>query len=282
MFSVFLIYQKAVTVTNIQILLLSVLQGLTEFLPVSSSGHLILFSKFTTFPDQGPFLDVAVHVGSIMAVILYFWRDIWQMIKDLWKSHFLPNFKISGAKLAWLIVIATIPAVIAGFSLKSYGLENVRSAKLIGWTLVCYGIILFFADKYGRITRKTNDLTIKDALIIGLAQCLALIPGTSRSGITITAGRFLGLERREAAKFSMLLSIPTIAGAGLLMAIELFQSGDLSGITDAGHGVVYSFVASLGAIFIMMNWLKKWTFAPFVIYRVALGGYLLLDAYGWL
>lgn len=266
--------------TNLQLLLLSGLQGLTEFLPVSSSGHLILFSKFTEFPDQGPFLDVAVHVGSIIAVMIYFWRDIWEMLKGLWQSRLLPNFKISGAKLAWLIVIATIPAVIAGLSLKAYGLENLRSAKLIGWTLVIYAIILYFADRYGKTTRKAGDLRIKDALIIGCAQCLALIPGTSRSGITITASRFLGLERREAAKFSMLLSIPTIAGAGLLMAIELFQSGDLSGISDAYHGVIYSFIASLGAIYIMMSWLKKWTFAPFVIYRLILGGYLLFDAYG--
>ena len=266
--------------TNLQILLLSALQGLTEFLPVSSSGHLILFSKFTTFPDQGPFLDVAVHIGSIIAVIIYFWREIWNMIKGLFQSRFLPKFNIPGAKLAWLIVIATIPAVIFGLLLKNYGLENLRSAKLIGWTLVIYAIILYFADKYGKTNLTTNHLSIKDAIIIGCAQCLAFIPGTSRSGITITAGRFLGLERREAAKFSMLLSIPTIAGAGLLMAIELFQSGDLSGISDAYHGIIYSFVASLGAIYIMMSWLKKWTFAPFVIYRLMLGGYLLLDAYG--
>lgn len=268
--------------TNLQLILLSALQGFTEFLPVSSSGHLILFSKFTSFPDQGPFLDVAMHVGSILAVIIYFWREIWQMLKGLFQSRFLPKFNIPGAKLAWLIVIATIPAVIAGLSLKAYGLENIRSAKLIGWTLVIYAIILYIADKFGKTTRKTDNLGIKDALIIGLAQCLALIPGTSRSGITITASRFLGLERREAAKFSMLLSIPTIAGAGLLMAIELFQSGDLSGISDACHGIVYSFVASICAIYVMMSWLKKWSFAPFVIYRLALGGYLLLDAYGWL
>ncbi len=265
--------------TNIHLLLLSVLQGLTEFLPVSSSGHLILFSKFTSFPDQGPFLDVAVHVGSILAVIIYFWRDIWTMIKGLLLSRFLPNFNISGAKLAWLIIIATIPAVIAGLSLKAYGLENLRSAKLIGWTLIIYAVILYVADKFSATNHKIENLTIKNALFIGCAQCLALIPGTSRSGITITAGRFLGLERREAAKFSMLLSIPTIAGAGLLMAIELFQSGDLSGISTAYHGVAYSFVASLGAIYIMMSWLKKWSFAPFVVYRLALGGYLLLDAY---
>lgn len=266
--------------TNFHLILLSILQGFTEFLPISSSGHLILFSKFTSFPDQGVELDVAVHVGSIIAVIIYFWREILEMLKGLWKSHFLPDFKISGAKLAWLIVIGTIPAVVIGLALKSYGLENLRSAKLIGWTLTCYAILLFIADKYGKNTRQTNDLTIKDALIIGFAQCLALIPGTSRSGITITASRFLGLQRREAAKFSMLLSIPTIAGAGLLVALELFKEGNIENLNSAIHGIGYSFLASITAIFIMMNWLKKWSFTPFVIYRLILGGYLLLSAYG--
>ena len=268
--------------TNFHLILLSALQGLTEFLPVSSSGHLILFSKFTSFPDQGPELDIAVHVGSIIAVIIYFWREIWNILQGLWQSRLRPNFNISGAKLAWLILIATIPAVIIGFALKSYGLENLRSAKLIGWTISCYAILLYIADKFSPSTRNVNDLSVKDAIIIGCAQCLALIPGTSRSGITITASRFLGLQRREAAKFSMLLSIPTIAGAGLLVALELIKSGNMADISMALHGIGYSFIASLGAIYLMMTWLKKWTFAPFVIYRLILGGWLLLDAYGCL
>lgn len=268
--------------TDFHLILLSALQGLTEFLPVSSSGHLILFSKMTSFPDQGPELDIAVHVGSIIAVMIYFWREILEMIRGLWQSRLCPNFNITGAKLAWLILIATVPAVIVGFALKSYGLENLRSAKLIGWTISCYAILLYIADKFGHSTRTVSDLSIKDALIIGCAQCLALIPGTSRSGITITAGRFLGIQRREAAKFSMLLSIPTIAGAGLLVALELMESGNIADISMALRGVSYSFIASLGAIYLMMTWLKKWTFAPFVIYRLLLGGWLLLDAYGWL
>ena len=269
-------------VNEINQILLATLQGLTEFLPVSSSGHLILFSKFTDFPDQGITFDVAVHVGSIMAVIIYFWRDILDILKGLWQSRFFPKFNIPGAKLGWLIVIATIPAVIIGLALKSYGLENLRNSELIGWNLVIYGIILYIADKLGKTTRKTGDLNVKDAIILGFAQCLALIPGTSRSGITITAARFLGLERREAAKFSMLLSIPTIAGAGLLMALELAGNGNISEIFAACHGVIYSFIASILAIFVMMSWLKKWSFAPFVIYRLALGGYLLLNAYGFI
>lgn len=267
---------------NIHILLLSILQGLTEFLPVSSSGHLILFSKFTTFPDQGLTLDIAVHVGSIIAVSIYFAKTIWEIIKGLCKTWLIPNFKNDGNKLFWLIVIATIPAVIIGLLLKEHGMEWLRNTRIIGWTILCFGILLFIADKTGMTIRKVEHLGIIDAVLIGLAQCLALIPGTSRSGITITMGRFLGLERREAAKFSMLLSVPTIFGAGVLVAYELYQSGNIAEIANAVDGVLYSFVASLLAIYIMMWWLKKSTFLPFVIYRILLGGYLLLESYGYL
>ena len=268
--------------TNLHIMLLSILQGLTEFLPVSSSGHLILFSKFTTFPDQGLALDVAVHVGSIIAVMIYFSETIWEMVRGVIKTWFIPNFKNPGSKLAWLIVIGTIPAVIAGMFLVENGTDELRNARLIGWTMLSFGIILYIADKVGMTIRKIDHLTPLDAILIGLAQCLALIPGTSRSGITITMGRFLGLERREAAKFAMLLSIPTIAGAGALVGWELYQQGNLTEIMYAMDGITYSFIASIISIYIIMWWLKKSTFLPFVIYRLCLGSYLLLDSYGYL
>ena len=268
--------------TDLHLMLLSALQGLTEFLPVSSSGHLILFSKFTTFPDQGLAFDVAVHVGSIIAVMIYFSETIWEMLKGVAKTYFIPNFKNPGSKLAWLIVIGTIPAVIAGLFLVENGTDELRSARLIGWTMLSFGIVLFIADKIGMTIRKIEHLTAIDAVLIGLAQCLALIPGTSRSGITITMGRFLGLERREAAKFAMLLSIPTIAGAGALVGWELYQQGNMAEIIYAMDGITYSFIASVLAIYIIMWWLKKSTFLPFVIYRLCLGSYLLLDSYGYL
>ena len=192
--------------TDIHLMLLSALQGLTEFLPVSSSGHLILFSKFTTFPDQGLALDVAVHVGSIIAVMIYFSETIWEMVKGFLKSYCIPNFKNPGSKLAWLIIIGTIPAVIAGLFLVQSGTDELRSARLIGWTMLGFGIVLFIADKIGMTIRKIEHLGILDAILIGLAQCLALIPGTSRSGITITMGRFLGLERRGIGRLGF---IPT-------------------------------------------------------------------------
>ena len=268
--------------TDLHLMLLSALQGLTEFLPVSSSGHLILFSKFTTFPDQGLAFDVAVHVGSIIAVMIYFSETIWEMLKGVAKTYFIPNFKNPGSKLAWLIVIGTIPAVIAGLFLVENGTDELRSARLIGWTMLSFGIVLFIADKIGMTIRKIEHLTALDAVLIGLAQCLALIPGTSRSGITITMRRFLGLERREAAKFAMLLSIPTIAGAGALVGWELYQQGNMAEIIYAMDGITYSFIASVLAIYIIMWWLKKSTFLPFVIYRLCLGSYLLLDSYGYL
>lgn len=266
--------------TTLQIFYLSLLQGITEFLPVSSSGHLILLSKFSYFPDQGLALDVAVHVGSILAVMIYFSETVWEMVKGVWKTRFIPNFKNYGARVFWLIVIGTIPAVIAGFVLKSYGMEWLRNTRIIGWTILGYGVLLYIADKFSMTIREIKHLGIIDAILIGCAQCLALIPGTSRSGITITMGRFLGLERREAAKFSMLLSIPAIIAAAVLTGFEVWQAGDLEEIGWMFDGVVYSYISSIIAIYIVMWWLRKSTFLPFVIYRIILGSILLLDSYG--
>ncbi len=266
--------------TTLQIFYLSLLQGITEFLPVSSSGHLILLSKFSYFPDQGLALDVAVHVGSILAVMIYFSETIWEIIKGVIKTKFIPNFKNYGAQIFWLVVIGTIPAVIAGFALKSYGMEWLRDTRIIGWTILGYGLLLFIADSFSMTIRQIKHMGVTDAILIGLAQCLALIPGTSRSGITITMARFLGLERREAAKFSMLLSIPAIIAAAVLTGYEVWQAGDFQEIAWMFDGVVYSYLASIVAIYVVMWWLKKSTFLPFVIYRIILGSILLLDSYG--
>ena len=266
--------------SNFHIFLLSVLQGITEFLPVSSSGHLILFSKFTTFPDQGLALDVAVHVGSILAVMIYFSEELWKMFKVLLKTYFIPTMKNADAKTFWLIVIGTIPIVIVGLLLKENGMEWLRSTKIIGWTILGYGLLLFVADKFGMTIRKINHLSPLDAFLIGCAQCLALIPGTSRSGVTITMARFLSMERREAAKFSMLLSIPAIIAAASLVAFELYQQENLAAVAETIDGITYSFISSIIAIYIVMWWLKKSTFLPFVIYRILLGSYLILDSYG--
>lgn len=258
------------------------LQGITEFLPVSSSGHLILFSKFTAFPDQGLALDVAVHVGSILAVMIYFSDSLWNMFKGLLKTYFLPNLHNAAARPFWLIVIGTMPIVIIGLFLKESGMEWLRDTRIIGWTILGYGILLFIADHFGMTIRKIDHLRPWDAFLIGCAQCLALIPGTSRSGITVTMARFLGMERREAAKFSMLLSIPAIIAAASLVAFELYQQNNLETIRETIDGITYSYIASIIAIYIVMWWLKKSTFLPFVIYRIILGSFLLLDTYGYI
>ncbi|MBP5399752.1 MAG: undecaprenyl-diphosphate phosphatase [Alphaproteobacteria bacterium] len=262
----------------LQVLVLSIVQGITEFLPVSSSGHLILVSKFTDFPDQGLAMDVAVHIGSIAAVLIYFAKDIWNIVKGVFKEKLLPSFANEGCKLFWLIIIASIPAAMVGLMLNNNGMEWMRNTKIIGWNILIFGILLWFADRCSLSIRKIENIGLIDAILIGLAQCLSLIPGTSRSGITITMSRFLGIERREAAKFCMLLSIPTIAGAGLLVGYQMLKNGaqDFDWVM---LGIVFSFAASLSAIWIMMNWLKNRTFLPFVVYRVILGTVLLLYSY---
>ncbi|MBR1601472.1 MAG: undecaprenyl-diphosphate phosphatase [Alphaproteobacteria bacterium] len=266
--------------TDAQIIWLSLLQGITEFLPVSSSGHLILFSKFTDFPDQGAAMDIALHIGSIIAVIIYFSHTLLEILKGLIKTKLLPNKKVEGAQLFYLLIVATLPILFCGAALKFFGTDWLRSTKLIGWNILLYAIALWLMDTWAVTVRKIRNLEYKDALFIGLAQCLALLPGTSRSGVTITMSRFLGMERREAAKFSMLLAIPAILAAGLLAGIELCKDGNMQQISNALDAIGYSFIFSMGAIFILMQWLKKWSFLPFVIYRVVLGTLLLLDAYG--
>lgn len=266
--------------TEMQIIWLSLLQGITEFLPVSSSGHLILFSKFTNFPDQGAAIDIALHIGSIIAVTIYFAPVLWKMFKGLLKTRFLPNMKIEEVRVFYMLVIAAIPALLCGAVLEYFGTEWLRSTKFIGWNILIYALLLWIIDTWSIAVRQVKNLEVKDAVLIGFAQCLALLPGTSRSGITITMGRFLGLERREAAKFSMLLSIPTIIAAGFLAGYKLWREGSMQMITDACNAIGYSFAFSLLSIFILMQWLRKWSFLPFVIYRIVLGGLLLVDAYG--
>jgi undecaprenyl-diphosphatase len=268
--------------TNLQIMILSALQGLTEFLPISSSGHLILVSKFTNFPDQGVEMDIAVHVGSVLAILIYFHKDIGEIIKDVFTSYFMPSLKTYGSRLFWLIVIGTIPAVIFGLILHYNGTDWLRDTKIIGWNILIFGIVLWIADNYSPSVRKIDDMQIKDAIIVGIIQSLALIPGTSRSGVTITMARFLGIDRREAAKFSMLLSIPTIIGAGILSAWRIYHRDDWMGFYYSFGAVGYSFIASILVIFFMMNWLKQYSFLPFVIYRILLGTFLLIYSYGYI
>ncbi len=264
--------------TLLQIFVLSVVQGITEFLPISSSGHLVLVPFFTGWSDQGLLMDIAVHMGTLGAVILYFWRDVFRMIGGL-LLLFTGRLDPWG-KVGLLVILATLPVIAAGVLLKEHVETVFRSVTVIGWTTLGFGIALFVADRVGMTVRRTEHLTWLDALFIGLAQVLALIPGTSRSGITMTAGRLLGMERTEAARFSMLLSIPTILGAGVLAGMDLAERGDVQLTHDAVVAAGLAFLSALVAIWAMMAWLRRASFTPFVIYRLLLGGFLLWLVYG--
>lgn len=266
--------------SNINIFLLAFIQGFTEFLPVSSSGHLVLFAKYFSSFDQGQAIDIALHIGSLIAVVLYFFATIKEMLIALWEQRFKPNFEIYGVRLAYLIVIATIPAIVIGGCLSYFGTDWTRNTKLVAYLLILYSLLLWYADTSYDDKKTLQNINIKDALLIGLAQSLAFMPGTSRSGITITMGRILGYKRSDAAKFSMLLSIPSILAAGVVASIGLYQTEDVTQWILGGKAIILSFVFSFIAILFMMKWLRTKTFLPFVIYRIILGIALLLDAYG--
>lgn len=264
----------------LHIAILALVQGITEFLPVSSSGHLVLAPVLFGWPDQGLIIDVAVHVGTLGAVVLYFWRDVSLMLTGLWRAA--RGRRDPGAKLAFYVIVATVPVVAAGFALNALWPDGVRDLAVVAWATLIFGVVLYVADKLGMTVRRIEHLKMSDAVIVGLAQVLALIPGTSRSGITMSAARLLGLERAEAARFSMLLSMPAIAGAGVLKGLELYERGDAVLTITAAAAAGTAFVAALIAIAALMAWLKRATFTPFVVYRLALGGFLLALVYGWL
>lgn len=260
-----------------QLIILALVQGITEFLPISSSAHLILVPQFTGAVDQGPLIDVAVHVGTLGAVVLYLWRDVVQMLVGIgWAMRGRPD---AGFRLALQIVLATIPLVAAGYAASRYLGTELRSIEVIAWATLGFGILLWVVDRAGMTVRRIEHMKYGGALFIGLSQVLALIPGTSRSGITMTAARFLGFERSEAARFSMLLAIPAILAAGTLAGIDLYKSGDAQLTTDAIIAAGLSLITALFAIVAMMGWLKRASFLPFVLYRILLGGGLLIWIY---
>jgi len=265
--------------TLFQLLIVAIIQGVTEFLPISSSGHLILLPSLTGTPDQGLAIDVAVHVGTLFAVVLYFWADVKIAAHGLVR---LAQRKVDtqGAFLALCLVTATIPAVLVGIAIKLTGLdEAMRSVAVIGWTMLIFGIVLYWADMKGPTTRTAERWTIKHAGLMGLAQCLALIPGTSRSGITITAARALGYEREGAAKLSMLMSIPVIIASGLVLSVDVVSDANWAVMRDAVIAAAFAFLAALAALVLMMRLLRSVSFTPYVIYRVILGIGLLIWAY---
>lgn len=259
--------------------ILAVIQGVTEFLPVSSSGHLVLLPALTNLEDQGLALDVAVHVGTLLAVVLYFWSDVKRVLRGLPKVA-RRQIDDQDAWLALCLIIATIPVIAAGLIFKVTGLADAfRSVTVIGWMMLIFGLVLYWADRTGAKSKQAEGWSLKDAGIMGLAQVLALIPGTSRSGITITAARKLGYERTDAARLAMLMSIPTILASGVLLGAEAMVTMNAALLRDSAIAAALSFVAALAALSLMMRLLRSVSFTPYVIYRVALGVVLLVIAY---
>lgn len=266
----------------LHLFILALVQGITEFLPISSSAHLVLVPVLTGWPDQGLLLDVAVHVGTLVAVLVYFHRDTRGLtLAALGSFGVAPARRaVAGTRysaLFWALVLATLPVVIVGLGLKLMDLhEAMRSAYVIAFTSIIFGLLLYWADQRMARHKTMNTMTLKPALMIGLAQILALIPGTSRAGITMTAGRALGFNRIDAARFSMLLAIPTILAAGALGAVELIQEGLDGQWRDALIGAGFAFLAALVSIHFLMRWLERASMTIFVVYRVVLGIGLLL------
>jgi len=260
--------------TLFQQLLIAIIQGITEFLPISSSGHLILIPYLTDLPDQGPLIDVAVHVGSLLAIIIYFRRDALGLAKGGISAFGFGDDPLQ-RRLFWWVVAGTIPAVALGLFLKLGGyLESFRTTDLVAVNLIVYGILLGLADHFGQQEKRFEDITLRDAMLVGLAQALALIPGTSRSGSTMTMARFLGYKRVEAARFSFLLAIPAVTGAGLLAVPDLAEVSARMQL-DALLTGVFTFVAAFATMTFLMNFLKKASMMIFVVYRILLGAGLL-------
>lgn len=256
---------------------LAIVQGITEFLPISSSGHLVLTSRLAGWPDQGLTIDIAVHAGTLLAVIAYFRSDIRQLAVGA--ARLLTGRMTPSGRLALLVIVATLPIVAAGYILGANGAAHIRSVELIAWTTIGFGVLLGVIDRISMTLRRTEHLTFGNAIFIACAQVLALLPGTSRAGITITAARFLGLERREAARFSMLLSIPAILGAATLAGLDLYSAGNIALGYDSALAAALAFVTALIAISAMMRWLLRASYMPFVVYRILLGGVLLYWVY---
>ena len=264
----------------LHLIILAIIQGITEFLPISSSAHLILFPNLTGSQDQGPFIDVAVHLGTLCAVVAYFWRDVGRIYTGclgLSKG----KIKTKDECLALCLVIATIPAIIAGMVIKmtAFELELRDNVALIGAAMMGFGVVLWWSDRKGHSKKPSDEWTFKEALILGIWQAIALIPGTSRSGITITGARFMGYSREEAARLSMLMSIPVIIAASTLAAIDATSNANFALLREGALAACFAAASAFIALALMMRWLRRVSFTPYVIYRIIFGAFLILWAY---
>ena len=266
----------------LQALLLALVQGVTEFLPISSSGHLILVPYFLKWPDQGLAFDIATHVGTLLAILVYFRWDV----RDLVVGFFTGQPRSADGDynprhLAWMIVLATIPAGIAGLLFKDWVETQARLAPLlIAGTTIVYGLLLGIADRLGRHARSLGEIGWQTALLIGMAQALAIVPGTSRSGVTITAALLLGLTRPAAARFSFLLGIPVFTLAALKQGLDILETGVPAGeLLPMGIGLVGSAVIGYAVIAWLLKWLRSRSLQVFMVYRLILGAVILATVF---
>jgi len=257
----------------IQILVLALVQGLTEFLPISSSAHLILVPILTGWEDQGLAFDVAVHVGTLAAVILYFRKEIGKMTIS-WGASVIGKGLDPDARLAWAVLFGTIPVGIAGLLFKDFIEFYLRTPEVLATATLFFALLLWWADAKGREARDEYSLRWLDVVFIGLAQALALIPGTSRSGATMTAGLFLGLSRKASARFSFLLSIPVIILAGALKVLDYLKEASFDDMQPLMLGALFSGVSAYFCIHYFLKLLEKMGMMPFVIYRIVLAIFL--------
>lgn len=262
----------------LHLVVLAVVQGITEFFPISSSAHLILTPRLMNWQDQGPLIDLAVHIGTLLAVMLFFRAEMGRLFRGAWDALRLRY--TSDARLLALLSASTVPVVAAGpFIYFLGGSEMMRSVELIGWTTLVFGMLLYIADRYGKQLHRLEHVNFPNAIFVGLAQVMALIPGVSRSGVTMTAARFLGMERAEAARFSFLMSIPVTMAAGALGVVEIYKTGQTELQFDAAIAGTVAFLTALFAITVLMRWLSSSSFTPFVVYRLLLGAGLLIWTY---
>ncbi|MDQ6525936.1 undecaprenyl-diphosphate phosphatase [Nocardioides sp. LHD-245] len=267
----------------LQAVFLGVLQGLTEFLPISSSAHLRIFPDLFGWGDPGAAFTAVIQIGTELAVLVYFRKDIWRIARAWVLSLFKPEYRGAlDARMGWYIIVGSLPIVVLGVLLKDLIERDFRNLWIIGCTLIVLGLVLGLADRIGRNEKAIKQMRLRDAVLMGGAQAMALIPGVSRSGATLSMGRFLGYEREAATRFAFLLAIPAVVGAGLF---ELKEIGDVgtphAGEADYGWGptitaTIVSFVVGYAAIAWLLRWVSTKSYTPFVVYRVLLGAAVLI------
>ncbi len=262
-----------VSVDFLRAVFLGVLQGLTEFLPISSSAHLAIVPQAVGWGDPGAAFTAVIQIGTEVAVLLYFWRDIWTIGSGWLRGVFSPQARREREwRMGWFIIVGSMPIVLLGVALKDVIERDFRSLWLIGVTLIVFGVVLGVADRVGAVSRRIDDLTWSHAVLLGLAQALALIPGVSRSGATISMGRLLGYERAAATRYAFLLAIPAVVGAGLFELKEIPGGDNAYGVMPTVVATVVSFGVGLAVIHWLLKYVSTHSFLPFVLYRIGFGG----------